>query len=252
MNNRITLDKTDQVARLIFDNPANRNAVDLPFCEQFAAAAMSCAADSSLRVIVIEARGAYFSVGGDLADFLLHESDIEHYVLQCTSQFHAGIRHLAQARAPVVVALNGMAAGGGFSIVCGADLVVAKRSARLNSGYTRSGLTPDGGGTFLLPRLVGWQRAFTIMALNETITADQACDLGLVTRVVDDERFEEEIAALITALKGSEALGDLKALMRAGANRSFSEQLDAEAFAIARRAGSAETLARLRAFLKRG
>ena len=91
------------------------------------------------------------------------------------------------------------------------------------------------------------------MALNETITADQACDLGLVTRVVEDERFEEEIATLITTLKSSipGVLSELKALMRASANRSFSEQLDAEAFAIARRAARAETLERLRAFLKR-
>jgi len=253
MSRRITLETADGIARIILDNAENRNAIDLDFCEQFAAAAIECAADSSLRAILIEARGVFFSVGGDLAAFLAHEAEIEHYLLKCTSLFHAAIRHLAQMPVPVVIALNGMAAGGGFSLVCSGDLVIAKRSARLNSGYTRSGLTPDGGGTFLLPRIVGWQRAFAIMALNETLSADDACAMGIVTKVVDDESFEEEVEALLEALRRAipGALGGLKRLMRDGAERSFSEQLDAEAFALAHRGAQPVTLTRLREFLKR-
>jgi enoyl-CoA hydratase/carnithine racemase len=84
--------------------------------------------------------------------------------------------------------------------VLAGDLVVAGRSARLNSGYTRSGLTPDGGGTWLLPRIVGHQRAFEIMALNETISAEAAHALGLVTRIVEDGDLDAEVEGLLARL----------------------------------------------------
>lgn len=249
---RIAVTRTDGIGRIVLNNAENRNAVDLEFCEQFANAATQCASDKSLKVIVVEARGDFFSVGGDLADFLGHADDLEHYILQCVARFHIGIRYLAQCQAPVVVGLAGMAAGGGFSIVCGGDIVIATESARLNSGYTRSGLTPDGGGTYLLPRLVGWQKAFEIMALNRTIGAHEAQRLGLVSSVVPDDRFSSELENLVTALANSVpgVLAELKTLMRTGQDSSFSQQLDAEAISIANRAAQPETLARLRSFLR--
>ena len=164
-------------------------------------------------------------------------------------------RSLHRAAAPIVVALNGMAAGGGFSLVLSANLAVAKRSAKLNSAYTRTGLTPDGGGTWLLERLVGPQRAFDLMATNPTLTADQAHALGLVSRVVDDAAFDNEVRSVAQSLVAlpAGAATRLKRLFASsiGGGVSLEARMQAESEALATSVAQPETLARLDAFLKK-
>src|SRR5690606_5906696 len=138
--------------------------------------------------------------GGDLNEFLRERDRIQGHVREMATWFHLAITVLNRLEAPVVCAVNGTAAGGGFSLVCMSDLAIATRSARFNLAYTRSGLTPDGGATWFLPRLVGTQRAFDIMATNPTLSAERACELGLIARVVDDAGFEAEVEATLTLL----------------------------------------------------
>ena len=146
-----------------------------------------------------------------------------------------------------------MAWGGGVGLMLSGDVIVANRSARINSGYTRSGLTPDAGLTWHLPRLIGHARAFEIAAFNEFISAQQALELGLVSRVVDDEAFEAELESVVERLKGSvgSVLGDTKRLLRQGAVQSLEAHLDAEALAIAARVNLPETVEKLAAFASR-
>lgn len=242
------------VARIIFEDDEGRNAVNLEFCRRFAQATRLAATDPDVRVILVAAKGRFFSVGGDLKDMLAHVDTVRDHVHEMTDMFHVGIRHLHHAPVPVIVALHGMAAGGGMSIVLAGDLILAGRSAKLNSGYTRSGLTPDGGLSWLLPRLVGPVQAFRIMALNQSIGADEALRLGLLTQVFEDEDLNREVENLVGILhdmpKG--VLGTLKKLVREGADRSFEAHLDVEGETIARRAESPETLEILRSFLSRG
>lgn len=241
------------IARLTLCAPQNRNAIDAGFCLAFAAAAVDIAADPSVTVVLMRAEGDFFSVGGDFKDFLAHKDGLERHVLGMASQFHVGIMRLHQGPAPLVVAVNGMAAGGGFSLVLGADIAIAKRSARLVSAYTRSGLTPDGGGTWFLPRTVGSKRAFDILATNPTLTADDALALGILSRVVDDDVFEAEVEALVQGLAATprHALQGLKRLLRSGEGASLAHQLDAEARSIAATASHPHSLAALEAFLTR-
>jgi 2-(1,2-epoxy-1,2-dihydrophenyl)acetyl-CoA isomerase len=250
---RIALSVADGIARLTLDNPAGRNAVDGPFVEQFAEAARRCAEDASIKIIVIAATGDYFSVGGDLGDFLAHESAIEMHVLRLAKVFHLGVARLQAAPALIVLALKGMAAGGGFSLVCGADLVVAARSAKLTSAYTRAGLTPDGGGTLLLERIVGRRKAFELMALNTILTADEARSLGLVNKVVEDSALNAAVDALVGDLLRipSGALIRLKSLMRDGDDAVLDRRLQSEALTIAKQAAHPQTLSYLRRFLGR-
>jgi len=241
------------VARITLNDDANRNAVNLRFVQEFARITRLAVTDPSVRVILLAANGRFFSVGGDLNEFLSEEERVRDHVHSLTDLFHVGIRHLHRAPAPVIVALNGMAAGGGFSVVLTGDIVIAKRSAKLNSGYTRSGLTPDGGATWVLPRLVGHQRAFEIMAFNETLSAEAAQQIGLVTRVVDDEDFDGEIERVVAhcASMPKDVLGTLKRLMTQGRSISLEAHLDIEGETIAKRAETPETLAVLKAFLKK-
>ncbi|MEI9984233.1 MAG: enoyl-CoA hydratase-related protein [Aliidongia sp.] len=241
------------LARLRFAEPANRNAFNLAFCQAFAQIALDVAA-ALPSAILIEAQGEAFSVGGDIAEFLAERARVERHVFELASLFHLGIARLHGTGAPILVAVNGIAAGGGFSLVCGADLAIAARSAKLVAAYTASGLTPDGGGTWFLPRLVGWQKAFEILALNPVLSAEEAQRLGLVTRVVEDTEFPAAVDALAESVAAmpSGALVALKRLMRLGTAGGLDAALDAEAASIARQAGLASTLERLDAFMARG
>jgi 2-(1,2-epoxy-1,2-dihydrophenyl)acetyl-CoA isomerase len=241
------------ICRIIFADAPNRNAVNHQFAQEFARVTRQAATDPAIRVIEVTAQGPYFSVGGDLQEFVSEADRVRDHVLALTDLVHTGVRHLCQAAAPVVIGLNGMAAGGGFSFLLSADVVIAARSARLNSGFTKSGLTPDCGATWLLPRLVGHLRAFEIMALNETMTASEAQALGLVTKVVEDAAFADELARLTEKLAAMPAgvLGRLKILLRQAAGRALEAQLDQEAEAISTRAALPDTIDRLRQFLKK-
>jgi 2-(1,2-epoxy-1,2-dihydrophenyl)acetyl-CoA isomerase len=151
---------------------------------------------------------------------------------------------------PVVCAVNGTAAGGGMSLVMMSDLAIATRSARFNLAYTRSGLTPDGGATWFLPRLVGTQRAFDIMALNPTLSAEQAEELGLIARVVEDESFASEVERTLQQLAQapSNAVGRAKRLLRQSLSNNLETQLELEGRQIAENVSAPETLAALKAF----
>lgn len=250
---RIRLSIDDGIARLVFANPARLNAVDGQFTREFADAARRCELVPGLRAVQVSAEGDAFSVGGDLRDFLEHREHVQAHVREMTVYFHAGILTLNRLAAPVIVGVNGVAAGGGFSLVCMADLAIAGRSARFNFAYTKSGLTPDGGASHFLPRMVGSQRAFELLALNPTLDAAEACELGIVARVVDDEALASELEQVTRRIASSpaNANGRLKRLLRASAANSLEQQFELEARSIAEGAGHPETLAALEAFFQR-
>jgi len=239
----------DGIAHLTLDNAERRNAIDMAFVQAFADFANRCA-DSSVKAVLIAAKGGYFSVGGDLGDFVAHADDIENHVRTMAQIFHAGIERLYNSPAPVVLALRGMAAGGGFSLVCGADIVIAARSARLTSAYTRTGLTPDGGLTYFLERSVGYRKAFEIMTLNPVMSAEEALRLGIVNQVVEDDALDAAADAVARSIAGNPSSVSLrlKQLMR-GSDLSLTDRLQREAIGISRQAAAPETLESLRAFL---
>ena len=244
----------DGIARIVLADPTHHNAVDQRWTEEFRVAAVACETAPDLRCVVLSAEGAQFSVGGNLREFVAERARVDSHVRGMTVDFHAAILVLNRLSAPLVVAVNGMAAGGGFSLVCMSDLAIASRSARFNFAYTRSGLTPDGGATYFLPRLIGLQRAFDLLATNPTLTADEAQRLGIIARVVDDADFEAEVEKVVRGLAAlpAGAGGRLKQLLRAGVENSLPSQLDLEGRAIATQAKHPETMATLAAFLAKG
>jgi 2-(1,2-epoxy-1,2-dihydrophenyl)acetyl-CoA isomerase len=144
-----------------------------------------------------------------------------------------------------------MTAGGAFSLIAGADVVIAKRSAKFNPAFTKTGLTPDAGGTYFFPRVAGFRKAFWIMATNPTLTAEQAAEIDLVTQVVDDEKFTDEVEVLVRKFADAPngALSGLKALFRSSLTNTLDDQLNLEARSIAARCADPETLERLIGFL---
>ncbi len=249
----VTVTIADGVARITLDDASNRNAVTVRSSASFLRASRQAVTDPTVRVIALSGAGDYFSVGGDIEEFLANDDNLPGHIATLTDNIHGGIRHLVQAPIPVVVGLNGVAAGGGVGMMLSGDVIVAKRSARINSGYTRSGLTPDAGLTWFLPRLVGHARAFEIMAFNEFLSASEALDLGLVSRVVGDADFAVEFEAVVDRLKcmPGAVLGATKRLLRQAAGATLESHLEAEACAIANQVALPETLEKLASFAKR-
>lgn len=241
----------DGIARITLANPASYNAIDREVTQALRAAAVQCEVTPGLRCVLLSAEGKQFSVGGDLREFVRERAQIQSHIREMTIDFHAAIAILNRLPVPLVAAVNGLAAGGGVSLVCMTDLAIASRSSKFNFAYTRSGLTPDGGATYFLPRLVGPQRAFDILATNPTLSAETAQRMGLIARVVDDALFDTEVEQLVTQLAAmpSDAVGRLKGLLRQSLSNSLAEQLELEGSAIAALAATPETLATLDAFL---
>lgn len=250
---RIRLTVADKVARIIFINPAKYNAMDQKFCQELSKAAIACEVNPEIKAIVIEAEGDVFSPGGDITDFVAHKDHIHAHVLDMATEIHIAVLSLRRAPAPVIAAVNGMTAGGAFSLICGADVVIAKKSAKFNVAFTRSGLTPDAGGTYFFPRVVGFRKAFWIMATNPTLTADQAAEIGLVSQVVEDDKFREEVdrVARLFADSAPGALAGLKKLLHSSLTATLDEQLNAEARSISALCATPATLERLIAFVEK-
>jgi 2-(1,2-epoxy-1,2-dihydrophenyl)acetyl-CoA isomerase len=155
--------------------------------------------------------------------------------------------------APVVAAVNGVAAGAGMSLVCAADLAIAAESAKFTMAYTRAGLAPDGSSTFFLPRLVGVRRAVELMLTSRMLSAQEALEWGIVSRVVPDAQLPAEAAALASELAAGPtgAFGTVKKLVLASAAASLETQMELEARGIADAGRSADGREGIAAFLEK-
>ncbi len=250
---RIDLEIREGVARLTNSTPDGRNAIDLGWCHSFSSMARRCASDTSVRVVVLQSRGEFFSVGGDIDDFIAHRALMPGHANEMANHLHSGIQLLVRGRAPVIAAVRGVAAGGGMSLALSADMVIASRAARFITAYTRSGLSPDGGLSWVLPRIVGPKRAFDLLALNDPVTADEALSLGMVSRVCDEAEFDATLESIIARLCAMSpvALAGLKRLMASSPGSTLAQQFDNEAETIGEVLTRPETNALLDAFVAR-
>ncbi|AOH82702.1 enoyl-CoA hydratase [Sphingomonas panacis] len=241
----------DGVAWLTLDRPENRNALGPELAEALHAMADRCADDPTVRCVVLTGSGRFFCVGGDIAVFAQTGGDIEATVLKLARSFHAGILRLATMAKPLVVAVNGPAAGAGFSLALLGDIVIAADTAHFTAAYTAIGLTPDGGLSWWLPRLVGFRQAQDILLTNRRIDAGEAVHIGLITRVVPEGELEAAAreTALALAAGPSAALARCRGLLLSAITTPLDAQLDAEAASIAAASAGAEGREGVAAFL---
>lgn len=233
-DSEVRLDLHGEVAELVLAGARRSNAIDLDVGRQLAAATEQLAELTHVRVVLLRAEGPHFCVGGDVRAFAAHQTDLASYVGRVADVVHVAHRRLAALTAPVVCAAQGAVAGAGVGLAFGADLVLLGRSAKVRLAYTAIGLSPDNGASALLSRLIGPRRSLELALTNRTLTADEACEWGLATAVVDDADLLAEARALASRLAGMapEALAAAKRLILSAATRSRDEQLDEEAEAI--------------------
>jgi 2-(1,2-epoxy-1,2-dihydrophenyl)acetyl-CoA isomerase len=224
------------VATITLARPERLNALSAQTVDELRSA-VEQAGRSGARCLMITGEGRGFSSGADLAGGGL--PDDAGAALE--QHFNPLIEALFALPIPVVAAVNGPAAGAGCSLALSADIVIAARSAYFLQAFINIGLIPDAGATWLLPRLAGRARAIEMMMLGERISAEQARDWGLISRVVDDEYFTSEAIALATRLAQGPtvALGLIRRLAREAEQLPLSEALAAERIA-QRQAGRSE------------
>jgi 2-(1,2-epoxy-1,2-dihydrophenyl)acetyl-CoA isomerase len=240
------------VATLTLTRPDAGNAINRAFVSQLLAHAESLRDRADVRVVVVCGTGRNFCVGGDL-QYFSGLDDLEPEILGLANDFHAGITALRDLDAPLVAGVQGAAAGGGLALACACDIVLAAESARFTMAYTGAGLSPDGGSSWFLPRIVGWRLATELTLTNRVLSAAEAAAAGIVTTVVADGALDSEVAAMAARLAAgpTNAFGSVKRLLRASATASLQQQLDAEAQEIARNAAAADGREGVAAFLAR-
>lgn len=255
MNDTVLVARDGPVATLTLNRPDVLNALDLAMIDALVAHTATLAADDSLRVVVLRGAGRHFMAGGDIRLFAgklgLASMERRVYFQQMVERLHAAIENLHRMPHPVVGCVHGAVAGFGLSLMNACDLVVASEDAYFASAYRQIALTPDGGGSWSLPRLVGMRKAMEILLLGERFDATEAFALGLVNKVVPTAELGAAIDAIAKSLAAGPptALRKAKRLVREAMGRTLSEQLQAEALSFGECAGTADFAEGITAFL---
>ncbi|RYF58335.1 MAG: hypothetical protein EOO27_12870 [Comamonadaceae bacterium] len=186
-----------------------------------------------LRVVVLDARGPMFCVGGDLQSFAA-AADRSELMDRVTSRAHRAIELLTSAPVPVVTIVQGTAAGGGIGIVLAGDIIIAAESAKFKMAYTAAGLSPDLGTTWRLSRDIGLARALDLTLTNRVFTATEAQSWGLISRAVDPDTLPQEAESVVDLLAAgpTRAFATSKHLLRTSAGQDLATQLNREAASI--------------------
>lgn len=248
---RLLFEKSGAIARITLNRPKAANGFDEPMMRELAALAARCDADRTIKAVILTGSGRFFSAGGDLKGMGDAGDARGAYVKRLADNLHRATTSFARMDAPLIVAVNGVAAGGGFSLAIAGDLVIAARSASFTMAYTRAGLSPDGSSSYFLPRLVGLRRAQELMFTNRTLSAPEALDWGLVTEVVEDDaltaRAEALAAAFVAGSRGANA--NVKKLLNATYGQSLETQMEMEGRLVSACADSAEGREGIDAFI---
>jgi len=242
------------VLTLTLNRPGRLNALDWSLLDSLLGKLRAAARDRATRVVVITGAGRAFCAGGDLRAMVeASPSGAGTSVYDLASRFHLCVQEIRWMEKPVIAAVNGVAAGGGFSLALACDLRVMAASATLQQSYTTAGLVLDGGSSFMLPRLVGLARALELAMLDEPVSSEKAARLGLATTVVPDEQLAAAAAALASRVAGRAvgAMARVKRLLNEAFERGLDAQLEAERHAITAAADSAEGREGVNAFLEK-
>ncbi len=217
------------IAKITLNRPKVFNSFTREMALEFQQKLDKCAADASIRAVYLTGAGKAFCAGQDLQEIMnppggISVGDIvrEHY--------NPIIRKIRTIEKPVICAVNGVAAGAGANLAFACDIVIATASASFIQAFSKIGLIPDSGGTFVLPRLIGLQKASALMMLGDKVSAAEAEAMGMIYKAVPNEEFEAtawKIASKLAAMP-TKGLGLTKRLLNASLTNDLNSQLDME------------------------
>ena len=250
---QITFERDGKIARIRLNRPDAANGLNTPMAAELKQAAKICDREAEIRVVILCADGRFFCAGGDIREMQSHGDEVGTAIKSLADDLHEAISILSRMQAALVVAVNGVAAGAGFSLALIGDIVLAAESASFTMAYTRAGLCPDGSSSYFLPRLVGLRRAQELMLTNRRLSAAEACDLGLVTRVVADDDLAAETDRLAGELADTARLSTayVKKLLLASSGNDLETQMELEGQLVSACAESPDGREGIAAFLEK-
>jgi len=218
----------NNIAYLTLNRPEKFNSFNKEMAIALQQELDKCMDDDNVRAIYLTGNGKAFCAGQDLAEAV----DPNGPELQSIVREHYNpiIERLRKIEKPVIAAVNGVAAGAGANIALACDIVVAKESASFIQAFSKIGLIPDSGGTFFLPRLIGFQKASALMMLGDKVSAAEASQMGMIYKYFADDTFEAEskkIAETLAKLP-TKALGYTKTALNQSLHNNITQQLQIE------------------------
>ena len=243
----------DGIGRITLNRPDSYNALDIPTSRELSEVLLRFTSDHNVRCLLITGAGAAFSAGGDIKRAMNNPQGPASVFHELATHVHVCVTEIKRMRKPVVAAINGIAAGGGFSLALACDFRLMAESAQLKQGFTSNALCIDAGGTFIMPRLVGLARALEIAAFDELIDAQRALDWGLVTELAPDDRLIERSIAFLNKIceKSLHTFGWSKELLNGSLETSLETQLARERDGLVDCVSHPDGIEGMQAFLER-
>jgi 2-(1,2-epoxy-1,2-dihydrophenyl)acetyl-CoA isomerase len=252
-NDAVLLDVRDGVAHVTLNRPEGANAINADLAVGLLAAAAAVEQDPSARAVLLTGAGARFCGGGDVRDFYDAGDALTENIRGIIPALHNAISIFVRNDAPVVCAVHGSAAGAGMGFVGMSDIAIAGESAKFVMAYTQIGLSPDGSSSWFLPRVVGLKRALELTLTNRVLSAQEALDYGLITKVVPDADVHAEAEALAVKLAQGPtvAYGIAKRLIHTSLEDTFETHLAREADGIVAASRTTDARAGIAGFVEK-
>lgn len=224
----ILLQINDAIAFITLNRPDKMNAFNREMALQLQTILQQCNQDTTVRAICLTGNGKAFCAGQDISE--LTQPNAPGFEQILSQHYNPIITLLRTIPKPIIAAVNGVAAGAGANIALACDIVIAANTASFIQAFSKIGLIPDSGGTFFLPRLIGFQKATAIMMLGDKITASEAEKMGMIYKVIEANDFEIETKKLATTLAAlpTMALAYTKQALNESLLHNFAEQLQLE------------------------
>jgi 2-(1,2-epoxy-1,2-dihydrophenyl)acetyl-CoA isomerase len=244
---------SDNVARIILNRPDAANSLNGQMGHDLMMASIDCDENPDVRAVVLSGAGKMFCAGGDLKSFHATGDNLPAAMKELTIYLHGAVSRFARMDAPLIIAVNGTAAGAGMSLAACGDLVYAAQSAKFTMAYTAAGLSPDGSSTYFLPRLIGMRRTQELILTNRVLSADDAYEWGLVNAVYSDDALMDEANGVAQALASgaTKSYGVAKRLLTESFTNPLETQMELEARGIAASARTRDGKHGIDAFLNK-
>lgn len=228
MNESILLETNNSIAFITLNRPDKFNSFNREMALRLQNVLDECESNKSIRCIYLTGNGKAFSAGQDLGELTGDNAPTISQIL--TEHYNPILTRIRNIPLPIVCAVNGVAAGAGANIALACDVVIASDSASFIQAFSKIGLIPDSGGTFTLPRLIGFQRASALMMMGDKISTSEALQMGMLYKVFSNETFIEESKniALTLANMPTKGLAYTKFVLNQSMNNSLEEQLKLE------------------------
>jgi 2-(1,2-epoxy-1,2-dihydrophenyl)acetyl-CoA isomerase len=245
----LTFSQSGPVTNIVLNRPDAANGMNDTLTRELAVAATLCDTETT-KVVTITGAGRFFCAGGDLKA-VAAAPNAGAYVKGIADDLHRALSTFARMDAVVITAVNGTAAGAGFSLAVAGDLALSAESAKFTMAYTKAGLSPDGSASYYLPRLIGIRRTQQLMLTNRTLTAAEALEWGLLTEVLPDAELAARAEALADEMAATSRTSNstVKRLLLGTYRTGFEEQMELEGRYIADSANSADGQEGIAAFL---